>query len=270
MIAKNSPNHEGLVIHIASLAMAVVISENLTCPEVVIITVPLSNPIKMIARNRMAVVLQDFSWDRMIAAVEAVRERACRATNALKRAGIPYAVAGGNAVAAWVDRAAVRNTQDVDILIRRSDFDAVRSTLESVGFHYRNIAGIDCLIDGANGRTRDAVHLLFASEKVRPEHPSPAADVSEAIPADDYAVLSLEALVRMKLNSFCDKDRTHLRDLIEVGLIDATWIPRLIPEHAERLQHLLDDPDGRETLPRPLSPVLRKLATKPDETHFAR
>ena len=82
----------------------------------------------------MAVFLQGFSWKRMIEAVEAVRERACRATAALQHAGVPYAVADGNAVAAWVarvDRAAVRNTQDVDILVRRSDFDAVKTALES-------------------------------------------------------------------------------------------------------------------------------------------
>ena len=85
----------------------------------------------------MAVELKPFSWDRMIEAVEAVRERTLRATAALKQAGIPYAVVGGNAVAAWVarvDRAAVRNTQDVDILVRRIDFNSVKTTLESVGF----------------------------------------------------------------------------------------------------------------------------------------
>ena len=49
---------------------------------------------------KMAVSLPDFSWNRMIAAVEAVRERACRAAAALERAGIPYAIARGNAVAA--------------------------------------------------------------------------------------------------------------------------------------------------------------------------
>ena len=40
----------------------------------------------------------------MIQAVEAVRERALRATAALAAAGVPYAVIGGNAVAAWVAR----------------------------------------------------------------------------------------------------------------------------------------------------------------------
>lgn len=195
----------------------------------------------------MAVVLQDFSWKRMIEAVEAVRERACRATAALQRAGIPYAVAGGNAVAAWVarvDRAAVRNTQDVDILVRRSDFDAVKVALESVSFVYHLIDGVDCFIDGLNGSPRDAVHLIFAGEKVRPTNPLPAADVTDAVPAEEYTVLSLEALVRMKLNSFRDKDRMHLRDLLDVGLLDSSWPARLLPEHAARLQQLIDDPDG--------------------------
>jgi hypothetical protein len=48
----------------------------------------------------------------------------------------------------------------------------------------------------------------------------------------------------MKLNSFRDKDRMHLRDLIALGLIDASWLPKCLPEHAALLQQLLDDPDG--------------------------
>jgi hypothetical protein len=76
----------------------------------------------------------------MIEAVQAVRERALRATAALERAGIPYAVAGDNAVAAWVarvDRAAVRNTQDVDILVRRADFAAVKVASKRSGSSMR-------------------------------------------------------------------------------------------------------------------------------------
>jgi hypothetical protein len=195
----------------------------------------------------MAVVLQDFSWKRMIEAVEAVRERACRAAAALQKAGIPYAIAGGNAVAAWVsrvDRAAVRNTQDVDILVRRSDFDQVKIALEAVGFFHHNVMGVDCFIDGPDGSPRDAVHLLYAGEKVRETYVAPSAEVTEVVSAEDYDILALDALVRMKLNSFRDKDRTHLRDLISLGLIDATWLPTLHPQHAARLQQLIDDPDG--------------------------
>lgn len=60
--------------------------------------------------------------DRMVSAVEKVRERLLRATDALDRAGVPYAVVGGNAVAAWIARAddgGIRNTPDVDVLLRR-------------------------------------------------------------------------------------------------------------------------------------------------------
>jgi hypothetical protein len=39
-------------------------------------------------------------------------------------------------------------------------------------------------------------------------------------------------------------DRTHLRDLIGVGLVDATWSARLPPLLGARLQQLLDDPNG--------------------------
>ncbi|MFM7412435.1 MAG: hypothetical protein ACKO6E_04425, partial [Planctomycetota bacterium] len=81
-------------------------------------------------------------------------------------------------------------------------------------------------------------------EKVRESYPLPTADVTERELADDYHVVSLEPLVRMKLTSFRDKDRTHLRDMISLGLIDASWLARCIPEHAARLQQLLDDPDG--------------------------
>jgi len=195
----------------------------------------------------VAIELRDFSWDRMIEAVQAVRERALRATAALERAGIPYAMAGGNAVAAWVarvDRAAVRNTQDVDILVRRADFDAVKLALERAGFVHASVMDVTCFIDGPDGSPRDAVHLLFAGEKVRESYPLPTADVTERERAEDYHVVGLEALVRMKLNSFRDKDRMHLRDLADLGLVDATWLERLVPEHAARLKQLLDDPDG--------------------------
>jgi hypothetical protein len=50
--------------------------------------------------------------------------------------------------------------------------------------------------------------------------------------------------VRVKLTALRDKDRTHLRDLIDVGLIDHTWPAKLPPELGKRLQQLLDTPEG--------------------------
>ena len=174
--------------------------------------------------------LDSASWERMVRAVEKVRERVIRASAALEKAGVAYAVAGGNAVAAWVstvDEAAVRNTQDVDILIRRQDLDAVTAALAGAGFVRRKVLGIEMFLEGPRGRPRDGVHVLFAGEKVRPEYTTQAPDVTEWVQGPQFRFLSLEALIRMKLTSFRDKDRVHLRDLCEVGLIDAGWLPRL-------------------------------------------
>jgi hypothetical protein len=193
------------------------------------------------------VVYQDVSWERMERAVEKVRQRLLRAASALEQAGVPYAVVGGNAVAAWVsrvDEAAVRNTQDVDILIRRQDLPAAVEAMSKAGFVHRHAAGIDMLLDGPQAKARDAVHLVFAGEKVRPEYVLPTPDVAESEPSAAFRLLSLESLVRMMLTSFCCEDHVHLRDLLEVGLIDATWRERFPPELAARLQELLDHPEG--------------------------
>jgi hypothetical protein len=186
-------------------------------------------------------------WERVAAAVEKVRDRLRRAAAALEAAKVPYAVVGGNAVAEWVGRVdpvAVRNTQDVDVLIRRSDFDAAKAAMEAAGFAYQQVASVDMFLDGAGATPRDAVHVIFAGEKVRQEYTQAAPDTTESEPAANFRVLSLEALVRMKLTSNRDKDRTHIRDLIDVGLIDSTWPARFPLELAARLQHILDTPDG--------------------------
>ena len=187
------------------------------------------------------------SWERMSNAVEKVRLRLTRAAQALAAGSVPYAVAGGNAVAAWVsrvDEAAVRNTQDVDIVLRRVDLPAARTALEQAGFVYRHAAGMDMFLDGPTAKARDAVHVVFAMEKVRPDYLTPVPDVSESEDAETFRLLALDALVRMKLTSFCDKDRVHVRDLMAVGLVDEAWLERVPTPLRSRLQHLLDHPDG--------------------------
>jgi len=195
----------------------------------------------------MAITLVPFSWERVMNAVEKVRERLIRATSALKSAGVDYAVVGGNAVqihVARADESAVRQTKDVDILVRRSEFDSVVRALTTAGFIHRHVAGIDIFLDGPEGRPREGVHLIFAGEKVREHELSANPDVSESEDASGFRVLSLPALVRIKLTAFRDHDRTHLRDMIGVGLIDSTWKTTLPPELATRLQAILDDPNG--------------------------
>jgi hypothetical protein len=179
------------------------------------------------------------SWPRIIRAVEKVRNRLLRATNALENASIPYAVTEDHAVAAWisgVDGTAVRNSPDIHILLRRKDFCAAKRILDGVA--------VDVLIEGSRVRQPEVVYISFAGEKVREDSHHPLPDISESEQTDHFRILSLEALVRMKLNAFRDKDRTHLRDLIEVGLLDRSILERLPAELRTRMQHLFDTPEG--------------------------
>src|SRR5271155_2758892 len=150
-------------------------------------------------------VVEPIGWERALIAAEKVKERLRRATSALDTAGIPYAVAGGNAVAEWVarvDEDAVRNTRDVDLLVRRSDLPAVRAALEAAGFFYHHLLDIDVFIDGPQGKPSGGVHLLFAGEKVRTEDEQPCPELDESERAAEFQVVTLLSLVRMKLMSW--------------------------------------------------------------------
>ena len=183
-------------------------------------------------------------------AVENVRRRLLRASAALEADHVPYAVTGGNAVAAWVsriDEAAVRNTRDVDILLRREDLPAAITALRKAGFVHRRISSLgkagtlDVFLDGPDAKPRDAVHVVFANERVREDNELPAADVDECESAPGFRLVSLGALVRMKLTAFRDKDRMHLRDLYEVGLIDEKIVSALPESLREKMEKLLQD-----------------------------
>ena len=126
-------------------------------------------------------------------------------TRALDDAGIEYAVIGGNAVQLWVaqvDETAVRNTRDVDLLMRHDDLPRAIDVLSRDGFIFRKLHGISMFLDGPKGSAREAVHIILAGEKVRADYAVPAPDVSESILIKDTRTLTLEALVRMKLTSY--------------------------------------------------------------------
>src|SRR5215210_3977010 len=112
---------------------------------------------------------RDISLDKMVRAVEKVRGRLL------------------NSVAAWVssmDEAAVRNTRDVDVLVRRSDFEAIRRAFETAGFVYRHTAGLDVVLDGPEASVRDSVHLIFANEMVREHEAMPNPGIESASRAE--------------------------------------------------------------------------------------
>lgn len=185
--------------------------------------------------------------DRMERAVAGVRERLLRATTALNRAGVPYAVVGGNAVASWVatvDEGAVRNTRDIDLLVRRSDLPAITAALEHAGFVRDEVLDVVLFRDGAEGKPSEAVHLLFAGEKTRPDHLLPAPEIQAVKDLAGFPVIALDVLVLMKLMSNRRKDQVHVQDMIGVRLIDSSWLAKLPPELAERLKQILDTPNG--------------------------
>ena len=199
------------------------------------------------------VALAPVSWQRMEQGIEQVRRRLERAAAALTNAGIPYAVVGGNAVAAWVSRvevAAVRNTRDVDILLRREDTDRACAALEAAGFVHRHLTSLgkagsmDVFLDGPEAKVRDAVHVLWAGEKAVPDAIEPTPELTKTESADGFELIPLKDLLWMKLTSFRDKDRVHLRDLASVGLVDGSWVAKFPAALGQRLQAILDDPEG--------------------------
>jgi hypothetical protein len=188
----------------------------------------------------------DALWERIESAVEKVKVRLRRVSQALDAADVPYAVVGGTAVQIWVaqaDESVARATQDVDIVLRRADLDAAIRALEAAGFVFREGAGIAMFLDGPNAKARDAVHVVFAGEKVRPDYVESVPDIANYRWIQNVRLMPLEPLVRMKLTSFRDKDRVHLRDLLSVGLIDDSWLANLPRPLATRLKELIDNPE---------------------------
>ncbi len=137
----------------------------------------------------------DALWTRIERAVEKVKQRVQRTARALDAAGIPYAVIGGNAVQVWVaqvDEAAVRNTQDVDILLNRADLPGAVDALRAEGFLFAEVAGVPMFLDGPDASPRDAVHVVYAEEKVSPLDPEPAPAVDQCERVRDFLTLRLE------------------------------------------------------------------------------
>jgi hypothetical protein len=185
--------------------------------------------------------------ERMVIAVEKVKARLQKAAAALEQANIPYAIIGGNAVGSWVESvrpSAVRTTVDVDILLARPDFAAAKSALELAGFTYINILGVDIFLEDLNCDPSDGVHILWSSEKVKESYAATTPDISESQVLGNRKVVTLEALVRMKLTSFRRKDQVHLQDLLRVGLINESWLTMYPEPLASRLKEILDDPEG--------------------------
>jgi hypothetical protein len=187
-------------------------------------------------------------WERYIMAMDAVTERLNRITGVLTKMGVPYALVGGQAVALWVatkDPAAVRTTKDVDILLARADLPKAKAAANNAGLDYFEVVDVGMFLERTDPNPRRGVHLIWAGEKVRAENPlpSPLIDERQELEPGKF-VVQLASLVRMKLMANRDQDRVHLRDMIDVGLIDRSMLDGLPAELAGRLDALLTE-EGR-------------------------
>jgi hypothetical protein len=180
--------------------------------------------------------------------MDEIEDRKRRITAALAQHGVQYALIGGQAVIAWVstvDPDATRTTKDVDILLRRADLAEAKRAAGTAGFEYYELLGTGMFLEKENQSPKRAVHVVWAGEYVRPGEALPAAPLEDAVVlGQGLSVVSLEWLVKMKLTAWRLHDRVHVRDLVEVGLIDESWCAKLPAELAARLKRLIEAPDA--------------------------
>jgi hypothetical protein len=100
------------------------------------------------------------------------------------------------------------------------------------------VADVDTLVEAGAPRARSAVHLLFLNEKVRPDYlePVPASPPERTI--EGIFLAPVADLLRMKLTSFRLKDRVHVQDLDNAGLITSEVEAVLSPPPRRRLEEV--------------------------------
>jgi hypothetical protein len=165
-------------------------------------------------------------------------------TDALQSEHIPHEVIGGLAVLIYVEEVNPEQTaltRDVDPMVRRSDLENIQSVAAKSGFRFRHVAGVDMLIFGDAESTKNAVHLIFSGEKVRPHYTEPTPPIEperKYIHGKEVMVAPVADLVRMKLTSHRLKDQVHIKSMDTVGLITDHVERTLTPELLLRLKHV--------------------------------
>ena len=149
---------------------------------------------------------------------------------------VPHELIGGLAVLVHVEEADPEHstlTRDVDLMIRRADLERVTKIAAR--------HGLRALVYGETSSARNAVHLLFSGEKVRPNQATPNPPIQpekKNLLGADVFIIPVADLVRMKLSAYRDQDRIHIRSMDAAGLITSE-VERALPEDLKtRLQHI--------------------------------
>ncbi len=181
--------------------------------------------------------LPDFRGQVM--AVSRIERLLGNVARCLECAGVPYAVIGGNAVAAWVatvDEGAVRATKDVDILLRRSDLSSAAAALRAAGLSRYEVHGVTMFLEARRPNPKTGVHIVFAGEKVLPSSTYAAPDVAAPVRTKSgFLVIDVPSLLLMKLDAFRRIDQVHVEDLLTTGLINEDVIAGLPDDLRARL-----------------------------------
>lgn len=179
------------------------------------------------------------AYDRHLEQLTEVARRVCLA---LDGAGIPYRIVGGLAVffhVQAIDPLLARLTRDVDLAIDRADLSRIAEAAKPLGLEYRHVAGVDMLVDAKGSKARSGVHFVFVGEKVRADYLEAVPQFSPAVRNEvGFLLAPVSDLVRMKLTSFRLKDKTHLKDLDEAGLISSEIEAGLPEPLRERLKEI--------------------------------
>ncbi len=161
-----------------------------------------------------------------------------RITDTLVADNIPHELIGGLAVLVHVEEADPTHatlTRDVDLMVRRADLERIKQAAAKNGFRFRHAAGGDMLLYGHTDSAKNAVHLIFSGEKVRSNQATanpPIAPEKKRIHGKAVRVIPVADLARMKLSSFRDKDRVHIRSMDAAGLITAP-IEKSLPKRLQ-------------------------------------
>ena len=214
----------------------------------------------MFGREKKIVFREDGSWDAKVVTLSAslldvgvrymkeLKSKALKVSRALQKAGVPHAVIGGLAVAAHVarvDSTAERNTQDLDILLRRADLEFAKRVLEPLGYRYRKVMKLYAFMP-KSGKPKfvEGVHVIWSGEKVRPDYLHAAPVISEASSfhnSNGVLYLDLVDLLVMKLTSYRHKDITHVQDLLDQKLITKKVENALPVDLQVRLRQIRED-----------------------------
>ncbi|HUQ70543.1 MAG TPA: hypothetical protein VM165_13515 [Planctomycetaceae bacterium] len=191
--------------------------------------------------------LAPFDFGRVVEAVQRVDECRDHAVELMESAHIPYAVIGGHAVAAWidsVDSSAARFTRNVDLLIHRGDVGRACDAISVFGYP-ATIRKRQVLFRKSDKPWHAAtIRLLVGGEQVQPTDIQPLPTPEQSVVLNGFRCLALRPLVEMKLNDWRTIDKVHIQDLAGVDLVNADWYEFLPKLWTQRLESLLENPNG--------------------------